>query len=853
MRLSTAILLSFVFAISGTALGGEGLPLDERVAIRVGSASAAPGDSEVLVPVSMEVLAEGPLVRRWTAFVRFDPSAMGFLGVEEVPGPYGVYASEPSSWLEEGVVSIEATYYNEEDIPSYPAVSEPIRLRFCVRGDAAPGAHPLDLLEQATPSFDSNPPVPSSYMDLEDRTFRRTLREPGSIVVAGPPVTAECPLEPVNFYRCTEYGDPLHRSVTFRIGEVTVPPDGREVIVPLSILVEAGGPTILSWHAIIRYDESALIPVKVESTMLGYTIYGEYGDSIDEPGCTVLRGWFDRSIDPDLEAVSETHDGIVANLRFCVREDAAPGRYPLAIAPIKGSDWRDCTNTYFIRDHGELYDEEDRCRDGVCISDFRPLLAGGAVTVPEGLAPGECPVGPPEELMTLSMGRTTASPGQTDVVVPIWASVKPGIFPVHWWKFLVRYDPHVLGEVRLEGDESLQGWSAIMHGQENYADLGTVSLDVGPSYVAPDEPLSGFEGPVARLRFCVFKDAPAGVHPLQFVESATMPAHPWDPSNPTAIESKCWTMGFVGSRWTGISQTPVFEHGAVEVAGEPQESFCRIDQRGELFKAAFRLSDAIGFPGGAVRIPFRVEADAEFDGLNFSVDFDEGLLEATEIEKVYRLPSGSTDYYFEYMRFDNSDENPGSAGTDEGYLAGGIRFSRDPARVLPANQEIEVLAFHFRVKPDAPTGTSTSIRFLPGGRPSPNPTFWGPVSNEMHVKGVSVKPGADAAYLYLNGSMRIVPDVSVFVRGDSNDDRAVNLGDAIFTLSNIYLGGDAPACRDASDANDDGAIDITDPIHVLGFLFLGGTRIPPPFPSCGIDDGREGPGCDAAAACRTVP
>jgi CxxC motif-containing protein (DUF1111 family) len=74
-----------------------------------------------------------------------------------------------------------------------------------------------------------------------------------------------------------------------------------------------------------------------------------------------------------------------------------------------------------------------------------------------------------------------------------------------------------------------------------------------------------------------------------------------------------------------------------------------------------------------------------------------------------------------------------------------------------------------------------------------------------------------------------------FVRGDANDDGALDLSDALFTLNYLFLGTESPPCLSASDTNDDGLLDLSDGIFFLGFLFHGGEMPPPPFPEVGTD------------------
>jgi hypothetical protein len=74
-----------------------------------------------------------------------------------------------------------------------------------------------------------------------------------------------------------------------------------------------------------------------------------------------------------------------------------------------------------------------------------------------------------------------------------------------------------------------------------------------------------------------------------------------------------------------------------------------------------------------------------------------------------------------------------------------------------------------------------------------------------------------------------------FIRSDANADLVVDLGDAVFLLSNLFMGGTSPLCLDAADSNDDSYLDVSDVIFTLGYIFSGGSLPPAPFPSCGLD------------------
>ncbi len=73
-----------------------------------------------------------------------------------------------------------------------------------------------------------------------------------------------------------------------------------------------------------------------------------------------------------------------------------------------------------------------------------------------------------------------------------------------------------------------------------------------------------------------------------------------------------------------------------------------------------------------------------------------------------------------------------------------------------------------------------------------------------------------------------------FVRGSLNGDSVVDLSDAVYLLSFLFLGGEAPAVADSADVNADGALDLFDPIYLLDYLFQGGPQVPAPFPNPGL-------------------
>ena len=101
--------------------------------------------------------------------------------------------------------------------------------------------------------------------------------------------------------------------------------------------------------------------------------------------------------------------------------------------------------------------------------------------------------------------------------------------------------------------------------------------------------------------------------------------------------------------------------------------------------------------------------------------------------------------------------------------------------------------------------------------------------------------------LFLGLTFLIAPGVSLagqdsvplyrhFLRGDSNGDGVLDIGDAIFLLNYLFqLEADDPLCDDSADTNDDEQINVADPIYLFGYLFSMGPLPPPPNVECGPD------------------
>ena len=65
-------------------------------------------------------------------------------------------------------------------------------------------------------------------------------------------------------------------------------------------------------------------------------------------------------------------------------------------------------------------------------------------------------------------------------------------------------------------------------------------------------------------------------------------------------------------------------------------------------------------------------------------------------------------------------------------------------------------------------------------------------------------------------------EIHVPLRGDVNDDDALNLTDAVALLDFLFNGGAEPNCLPAANADSRGAVNLSDAVFVLQFLFGSG-------------------------------
>ena len=99
-------------------------------------------------------------------------------------------------------------------------------------------------------------------------------------------------------------------------------------------------------------------------------------------------------------------------------------------------------------------------------------------------------------------------------------------------------------------------------------------------------------------------------------------------------------------------------------------------------------------------------------------------------------------------------------------------------------------------------------------------------SAEDQVGDVYDTPGWDQYYGWGRVNAVRALMMSCASCGDANDDRTVNISDAVYLIAYIHAGGYPPQPNiGVGDVNCDGAVNISDAVYLVAYIFSGG-RVP---------------------------
>lgn len=279
----------------------------------------------------------------------------------------------------------------------------------------------------------------------------------------------------------------------------------------------------------------------------------------------------------------------------------------------------------------------------------------------------------------------------------------------------------------------------------------------------------------------------------------------------------------------GSSNTPSTNSGSITVVDIPDPGYSytasdrTINYSSDDGNASFSIDVTIAeIDNSALGTPFPNATQ----GFSMGLAHDPALLEATSVSftgSVAALDGGNGPGFAELSIYTDG-------------WTGGVVYSFIGAETITfsAAGETAVIADYSTVAgalAGDEDGASSALTWS-GGLGSP------PVSNVMVVGGNSLAAQLNDASLTFEAV-----SVTPFLRSDANADGRNDVADAIWMLSDLFLGGPSYNCLAANDANGDGFYDTADPVFVISYQFLDGAAPSAPFPDCGIAADQEPTDC----------
>lgn len=275
--------------------------------------------------------------------------------------------------------------------------------------------------------------------------------------------------------------------------------------------------------------------------------------------------------------------------------------------------------------------------------------------------------------------------------------------------------------------------------------------------------------------------------------------------------------------------------GLDELLGEDGASGCEDPGGGADIDFLHFRGELLVTPGEtSVRVPVYMVSAGDVEGVTLSLYAPPDLLrlDAIDFSASYLNRSGLVPEWTHNY----------TGQQDDGFLVGTMAMSigADIQTMPPARDDV-LAHVTLSVAPDAPVGSHARILF----RTTPGQGGFLPIPNEISRLG-----NAQARFV-CGLSIDVVDGRDVFIRGDANRDRRVNIVDVITVLRALFFSGDGTnpgtllPCRDAADVDDSGSVEVTDAISLANYLFGRGAAPVLPFPNAGRDWSDDDPlGCE---------
>ncbi len=244
-------------------------------------------------------------------------------------------------------------------------------------------------------------------------------------------------------------------------------------------------------------------------------------------------------------------------------------------------------------------------------------------------------------------------------------------------------------------------------------------------------------------------------------------------------------------------------------------------------QVTYRLTNAAGRPGDVgIPIDFYIESNTAIEAFAMAFMYDGSVLRCESVVPRIKVFGEEPDFLVADLW---GSEEPGST---HGVYVVMVADEEAELQYFP-DPDLPVATMRFDILPEAPEGVEAELAFDNSCCGSP------PIENVVVFRGSTIPPGTEGTKVYVtdtvSGKVKVLGEVSIFLRGDANSDNEVNLADAVSILEYLFEHKSPPLCPDAADANDDGRLNIADPISILVTLFGEEIKIKPPYPVRGPD------------------
>jgi len=63
-----------------------------------------------------------------------------------------------------------------------------------------------------------------------------------------------------------------------------------------------------------------------------------------------------------------------------------------------------------------------------------------------------------------------------------------------------------------------------------------------------------------------------------------------------------------------------------------------------------------------------------------------------------------------------------------------------------------------------------------------------------------------------------------YIPGDANNDKIVNVSDAVYIINFVFIGGAPPIPYESGNVNCDGSVNVSDAVYIINYVFVGGNE-----------------------------